>query len=160
MVKKLAKRNKVKVIDPGIPPSPPSDVKVLSPVELADTQFLFSFSFLDVKAKLFNPFRLKGRYFLAVLRDLKDLSQINVVRFQKNVNDHKWHNHPIDWADSAFKDKNLSFFPKLGEQYHGCHCWQFKCGNSGCRAHGFFISNVFYIVWLDHGHELFPRQNT
>ncbi len=68
------------------------------------------------------------------------------------------HIHPIDWSDNRIKENSFSCLnTELMEQIRD-DCWQLGIDNDGFRVHGFFIDNVFYVVWLDPNHELYERK--
>lgn len=65
------------------------------------------------------------------------------------------HIHPIDWNDNRIRERNFtSLDGKLMEQIKD-DCWQLGINNTTFRIHGFFIENVFYVVWLDPLHMLY-----
>ncbi len=37
-------------------------------------------------------------------------------------------------------------------------CWQLGINNQGFRIHGYFIGNIFYVVWLDPNHNMYERK--
>ena len=68
------------------------------------------------------------------------------------------HIHPIDWKDNKIHESKFnSLNDELMEQVID-DCWQLGIDNQGFRIHGFFIDNVFYIVWLDPNHVLYERK--
>ena len=47
----------------------------------------------------------------------------------------------------------------LNEELRATTAWQFQLSaNEHGRVHGFFIGNIFYIIWLDQDHKLYPRR--
>ncbi|NMG11911.1 hypothetical protein DP117_35700 [Brasilonema sp. UFV-L1] len=59
--------------------------------------------------------------------------------------------HPIDWIDTT---ESCFGFP--GEEQLVDTPYQFSISsNKHGRVHGFFIEEVFYIVWLDPNHKLY-----
>lgn len=68
------------------------------------------------------------------------------------------HIHFIDWKDNRIKESCFTNLQQdLMEQIKD-DCWQLGINNQGFRIHGFFIDNVFYIVWLDPMHNLYHRK--
>ncbi|MBC8481357.1 MAG: hypothetical protein H8D47_01665 [Planctomycetes bacterium] len=62
--------------------------------------------------------------------------------------------HPIDWKEEKVKYAGFGLESEYDE-----NAWQFSItGNKYGRVHGFFIDNVFHIVWLDPQHKVYPRQ--
>lgn len=92
---------------------------------------------------------------------LKEYSQYD--NFKKHISDNhgyrnKHHIHPIDWNDNRIREISFtSLKADLMEQIKG-DCWQLGINNQGFRIHGFFIENVFYVVWLDPLHNLYNRK--
>lgn len=37
-------------------------------------------------------------------------------------------------------------------------CWQLGINNQGFRIHGYFIENIFYVVWFDPNHNMYERK--
>lgn len=68
------------------------------------------------------------------------------------------HIHPINWSDNQIREDGFNCLkPSLMEQIRS-DCWQLGINNQGFRIHGFFIENIYYVVWLDTTHQLFPRK--
>ena len=68
------------------------------------------------------------------------------------------HIHPIDWNDKQIREKCFTNVESDLMEEIKYECWQLGIDNQGFRAHGFFIGNVFYIVWLDPNHQLYLRK--
>ncbi len=61
--------------------------------------------------------------------------------------------HPINWGQTSEPEG----FQHLNEQFQGYTPYQFAISrNEYGRIHGFFIGNVFHVVWLDPDHLLYP----
>jgi hypothetical protein len=62
--------------------------------------------------------------------------------------------HPIKWEDTSENGFGL-----LNEEQLVDTPYQFSISaNKHGRVHGFLIDEVFYIVWLDPGHLLYPAK--
>ena len=66
--------------------------------------------------------------------------------------------HRIDWGDNRIRENSFTsldtnLFLQIKDE-----CWQLGINNETFRVHGFFIENVFYIVWLDPLHNLYHRK--
>ena len=90
-------------------------------------------------------------YFLKLIDRLKDLSMTSVSELQSSF----WHKafrfHCVDWEKTSEICFNLPNEEQLVEKP-----WQFSVSaNEHGRVHGFFIDNVFYIVWFDPEHKLY-----
>ncbi|MCP6040932.1 hypothetical protein NL354_18735 [Klebsiella pneumoniae] len=63
--------------------------------------------------------------------------------------------HCIEWKTTSEPDG----FTHLNEQFQSYTPYQFAISrNEHGRIHGFFIGNVFYVVWLDPNHQLYPGE--
>ena len=59
--------------------------------------------------------------------------------------------HPIRWNETTEPDG----FTHLNEQLRSCTPYQFAVSvNEHGRVHGFFLKDIFYVVWLDPKHDL------
>jgi hypothetical protein len=59
--------------------------------------------------------------------------------------------HPIDWDDTT---EECFGFPKEEEIVSIPYQFSLSSNEHG-RVHGFFINEIFYIVWLDPDHNLY-----
>lgn len=110
----------------------------------------FSYKFLIDDNKRFSIKNRDARYLEALFQRLRDLSsmKVNEIRGNKSLRC-----HPIDWND---KNTTESCFGLPNEDQIVDIPYQFKVSdNEHGRVHGFFIDNVFYIVWLDPEHNLY-----
>jgi len=93
-------------------------------------------------------------YFAKLLDRLKLVSELTwqemrtTHRESLRCHDHKWH-----------ETTEPNGFGLLG-QLADCKGWQFELtANQYGRVHGFFLDEVFYVVWLDPDHKLYPARN-
>ena len=114
----------------------------------------FSFKHLDVKHKKFKIVDKQAKYFIKMLERLKSLSTLTV----KNIRDNHsiaLRAHPIDWEKTTEKKG----FDNLNEQLCQLEPYQFSVSQKAHgRVHGFFIENVFFIVWFDPDHKLYSSK--
>lgn len=111
----------------------------------------FSFEYYDDKHDKFNSEDRDPIYFLKLLERLKSLSSQLPQELIINPNG-SLRCHVIDW-DKTSEDS----FGLLQKEYLAKNRYQFSISQSEHgRVHGFFINNVFYIVWLDPNHLLYP----
>jgi hypothetical protein len=60
--------------------------------------------------------------------------------------------HAIEWERTCEKNG----FSHLNEQLRANQPWQFSISaNEHGRVHGFFVANIFFIVWIDPQHKLY-----
>jgi hypothetical protein len=110
-----------------------------------------SFSFVHFKSD-HSEYGLAGKnleYFLKLIERLKAVSSIPVGELHASQSK-ALRCHPIDWAGT--NEKN-GFGIADEDQIEPM---QFSISKTKYgRVMGFFISNVFYIVWLDHDHNVY-----
>lgn len=64
--------------------------------------------------------------------------------------------HGHDWKKATAKFG----FPDSFFEQHQDDCLQFSISKANGRVHGFLIENVFYVVWLDPDHNLYPTRES
>jgi hypothetical protein len=113
----------------------------------------FSFKYFKQDPPDFSIEGKNTQYFLKVLDRLTVLSlySANELRMCGNKT---LRCHPIDWEDTT-----QSCFDIPGEDQLVDQPWQFSVSaNAHGRVMGFFLDNIFYIVWFDHKHEVYARR--
>lgn len=115
---------------------------------------IFSFKHLQLEHPK-GKFCIKaknGDYIFKVLSRLKDVSLLKANELRQSGGK-ALRAHTIDWDGTSEK----SGFCHLNEQLQSVTPYQFQfSANEYGRIHGFFIDNIFYAVWLDPQHELYP----
>lgn len=93
-------------------------------------------------------------YFVTLLDRFREVSRMNKNEMTiQNVRSLRC--HQIDFSSSEVSEDSFGI---LGEDVNK-DAWQFQLSsNEHGRVHGYFIENVFYIVWLDPNHELYPAR--
>lgn len=135
---KKIKKNKVRHDNPRVEKNEPKQ-----PLGIT-----FSFKFLIDNNEKFSIKNKDARYLEALLNRLRDLSTMRVNEMRDNQS---LRCHPIDWDDTT---ETCFGFP--GEEQLVDLPYQFQISsNEHGRVHGFFIENIFYIVWLDPDHNLY-----
>ncbi|MFH1766833.1 MAG: hypothetical protein ABH826_01935 [Patescibacteria group bacterium] len=62
--------------------------------------------------------------------------------------------HQINFGTSSISESGFGLALSSDDD-----AWQFQISsNAHGRVHGYFLKNVFYIVWLDPEHELYPSE--
>lgn len=127
------------------------DKKKVGKIEIPEgTVFSFRY-YQDDKDK----FLIRGRdarYWESLMRRLRDLSKLNVDEIINNRSK-SIRSHPIDWQDTT--EPNGFGIPEEAQLVDTPYQFQISANEHG-RVHGFFKENVFYIVWLDPDHNLYP----
>lgn len=115
-----------------------------------DTEVSFNLRYLCCKGKKFNYLNRNEKYFLKVVERLKivcNLSRMELI----NTRDRTLRVHQIDWSDSKVSEDSFNLNEEFDED-----AWQFSfSANEHGRCHGFFIKDIFYVVWFDPEHELY-----
>ena len=141
---------------------------IISPANIKNinTQLVISFEYLDTGSKKYSMNAIGDnkttiKFYNDFFNKLKEYEKLD--NFKKYVHDNlvfrvKNHIHPIDWKDNKIRESGFNCLDsRLMEQIRE-ECWQLGINNHGFRIHGFFIENVFYVVWLDPNHELYERK--
>ncbi len=112
----------------------------------------FSFKHLVFNNHKFSIQDRDGQYFYKVLERLKSLSTITVQEFLCNRTN-ALRAHPINWDETSEKEG----FCHLNSQLQDIPAYQFQISsNEHGRLHGLIIDNVFFIIWFDPNHKLYP----
>lgn len=133
---------------------PPQGVEtVIPPPRVPKSKNIqFSFMFYDPNHDTSKKTTFVKKYpkiFVAKLKELEDWTVEKFVHFR----DKNYHIHSIDWKDTSVKYTGFN----LASEYDEC-AWQFSISGSNKygRVTGFLIANVFYVVWLDPEHKVYP----
>jgi len=123
------------------------------PVSFDDSSLIhFSFKHLDLFGN--SKFTLKhcsDGYAEKFLTRLKDVCGMRLKDF-RGVYQKELRNHTIDWA----KTSEPGGFA-VNAQLKAKEAWQFELTKSEHgRVHGILVDNVFYVIWLDPKHHLYP----
>lgn len=112
----------------------------------------FNFKRLCIKGEKFDYRKRDVSYFLALVERLKSLCYMSRIELLTNRSN-SLRCHQIDFLDSGVSEDT---FGVLGEDIDN-DAWQMEISaNAHGRIHGYFVGDVFYVVWLDPDHELCP----
>ncbi len=113
---------------------------------------VFSLRYFDHTHSRFSVSNITDcRDFHRLFERLKSLSGLTWLQIEQSG---KFHTHEIeDWGNTSEK----SGFEKLGPVPSKFPAYQFKAF-AEFRVIGFFIGCIYYIVWLDRDHKLYPRR--
>ena len=110
----------------------------------------FSFKYYQDDNSKFSCQDKPPAYWVTLMARLKNLSGISKQELLKNRSS-SLRFHPIDWKDTSESGFGLPNEDQLVDTPY-----QFSVSaNKYGRVHGFFINEVFYIVWLDPNHLLY-----
>ncbi|WP_414548800.1 hypothetical protein [Anabaena sp. CCY 0017] len=144
MPKKIKKTDITKDSKLGIKPT-----KLKSPQGIS-----FSFKYYQDGHTKFLCAEKEVIYWLTLLDRLKALSSLTAQDLLINRSS-SLRCHPIKWEDTSESGFGLPNEEQLVDTPY-----QFSLSsNKHGRIHGFFIDEIFYIVWLDPDHLLYPAKN-
>lgn len=110
----------------------------------------FSYKYFQSNHDKFSAAGKEVDYLTALLERLRDLSSWKAQNLISNRSS-GLRCHPIDWNDTT-----ESCFGFSNEEQLVDTPYQFSLSaNKHGRVHGFFIDEIFYIVWLDPNHRLY-----
>lgn len=127
------------------------DNKNIKPTQVsANRPVVFNFKNLTDKTSKFNYKAKDKKYFLKLLERLVAVSCMD--RDTMTVaNRDALRCHKINFEEERVSESTFN----LGQ---GCdeNAWQFQISsNKHGRIHGYFVDNIFFVVWLDPDHELY-----
>lgn len=112
----------------------------------------FSFRYIDHQHQKFDYSGREATYFCKVIERLTALSACTTQELHVSRSK-ALRVHPIEWGTTSEPDG----FSHLNEQLRESRPYQFSISsNAHGRVHGFFLENVFHVVWLDPDHSLYP----
>lgn len=116
----------------------------------------FSFKYFDhVREKEFaldGPDGLTAQRAIDILDRLRDLADFTALDLISNGSK-SFRCHRVSWENTPFKRGFHWIDPEICT-----NCYQISISTSKGRLQGFFIDDVFYIVWLDLHHKVYPRK--
>jgi len=113
----------------------------------------FSFHFLQIEHPKFSIVDRKFSYFETLIARLKQISGMERKHLagSSGYNNKTLRYHPFLWEETTEKGFGIPDEGHIVEEpIQLCSLSQGEHG----RVHGFFIENVFFIVWLDPHHRL------
>ena len=111
----------------------------------------FSFKYLQTQNEKFSIRDRPPNYFTAFLERLRDLSTLTAQEVKMNRSQ-SLRCHPIKWRETT--EPNGFGIPNEKELVTIPYQFSLSTNEHG-RVHGFFIEDMFYIVWLDPNHNLY-----
>lgn len=126
----------------------------IRPTKLKPPQGIsFSFKYYQDSHSKFSCTEKEVIYWLTLLDRLKAISSLTAQELFANRSS-SLRCHPIKWEDTS-----ESGFGFLNEEQLVDTPYQFSLSsNEHGRVHGFFIDEIFYIVWLAPEHRLYPAK--
>lgn len=113
---------------------------------------LITFSYLFyARTRKFEISDCTATWFEALLDWMRSISSLRPQEVLSNRSN-ALRAHPIDFSRTS----EPKGFDHLNPQLRGYPPYQFQLSKERGRVHGFFIDLVFYVVWLDPHHRLYP----
>jgi hypothetical protein len=112
----------------------------------------FSFKYLDLQNDKFclPDTTAKVSYLETLFDRLKNISRMTFSEFRQAGK--ALRSHVIRWDQTS----EPTGYAHLPAQLQDCEPWQFSLAREELgRIHGFLLSDIFYVVWIDHDHKLF-----
>ena len=135
-------------------PLPTSSGSVHKNKQLPDDLVRFSFRHWHTSEKFCLPdLAARPEYIPTLLDRLKQISSMKMSEFRQAGK--ALRSHPHDWS----KTSEPSGYAHLSAQLQDCQPWQFSLARQELgRVHGILIDDVFYVVWFDPEHKMYPGQ--
>jgi hypothetical protein len=143
-------KNNKKIQKTPVPKAGSSGIKLtkLKPPE----GISFSFKYFNGSHEKFVCADRDSRYWMTLVNRLRDLSGYPALQLRQG-NNKTLRCHPIDWNSRGVSE---ICFGIPGEEQLVDTPYQFSLtSNEHGRVHGFFIENIFFVVWLDPEHQLY-----
>jgi hypothetical protein len=113
----------------------------------------FSFKYFDSTDPALCPPDFRNGFPHILMARLKDLSGWTIKEFVTYTKRDSWRIHQHNWAKTSRPDG----YRKLPETHKDQPGWQFcLSANEHGRVHGIITDGIFYVIWLDHNHALYP----
>jgi len=128
-----------------------TSIPALTPIQL--NLVCFSFKYLEIEHEKFDlpDTSVKISYLYTILDRLKQISSMHCNEFR--LSGKALRSHIIKWENTTEPDG----YCHLSEQMQECSPWQFSLSREELgRIHGFILGDIFYVVWIDHDHKLYP----
>lgn len=134
-----------------IPDLPDTKIRKSEP---RDEKIRFSFEFFDSSDSEMCPGSFPEGYVHKLMERLRHLSLWKLSEFQ-STSSRSIRTHTHEWSNTARPDG----YAHLTEQHRDYPGWQFcLSANEYGRVHGFMIDNIYYVIWLDVNHRLYPQR--
>lgn len=121
---------------------------------MSDNLICFSYQFLDLKHKKFI-LPSKGKWFHTLFEKKKVYSKKTLRDLKEDSGYFRLHDIEPSMLKGNFRiPKDLSQHINENETPF----YQLKITDGAGRLHGFFLDNIFFVIWFDENHCLYPIQ--
>lgn len=116
-----------------------------------DGRVTFSFALFDGVETEVCAEQFPTGYTRKLMERMQAISQMSAREFREAGRSLRSHTH--EWGQTS----RPAGFERLNEQLKDYPGWQFcLSANEHGRVHGIMIGDVFYVIWLDVNHKLYP----
>ncbi|WP_404469403.1 hypothetical protein [Sutcliffiella horikoshii] len=114
---------------------------------------IFSWKFFDRWHEYFNLGAIGVEWFINCMDTMKEISNMPIKEFQRHTHAPlRVHRHEWDRVSAKYP------LPEILLEEIENDTYQFAISRANGRVHGFIIDNLFFIVWLDPQHNMYPMQ--
>jgi len=133
---------------------PRGQSSIPTPKEIHFGLVCFSFKYMELEHQKFDlpNTAIKDSYLGTLFNRLKSISTMKFNEFRQAGD--VLRSHKISWERTS----EPSGYSHLSPQIQECEPWQFSLASNRLgRIHGFLLSEIFYVVWIDHEHRLYQN---
>lgn len=125
--------------------------KIVKPTEVVSGKVSFNFCRLSEKPGKFEYNNRNVNYFKKLIERLKSVSDLTRDNICTSFSD-VLRAHRIKFKeDKKLTEKTFGLDSHLDDD-----AWQLQvCSNKHGRIHGYFVGDIFYVVWFDPDHNLY-----
>ena len=118
-----------------------------------EQNLMFSWKFFDRHHEYFNLGQTEAAWYINCLDAMRDISNMQIKDFQRHAHPPlRVHRHEWDTVSAKYP------LPQVLLEEIENDTYQFALSRANGRVHGFLIENLFFIVWLDPNHNLYPMK--
>jgi hypothetical protein len=122
------------------------------PTNVKERDIIFNLKYLCENQKEGLIYSNKDtNYFIKILERLKEYSAWTLKRLN-GYEGQRARCHAIDFVKDNLCVRTFG----LGSQQYDQTAWQLCISKANGRIHGFFVDNIFHVVWFDPEHKLYP----
>jgi hypothetical protein len=121
--------------------------------EISDQKIKFSFEFYDTGCDDYCLSKWGKDQILETLKRLREINQ--KTYFDLKREEYTFHFRPVDWEKTI---KKTGFPYREANNLDAYHFALLGVNNKLARVFGAYSNNVFYIIWFDLNHEIWPSQ--
>jgi hypothetical protein len=144
---------------PQIKPSkaqPSNTFNKFSPTRPEEKNIGISFRYLKEGNGKFEYKKQNEGYFQELIDKIKAFCGYTRKQLESDLRlKDQWRYHEIEFGSPRITESHFGINILRNDVYEDARQFQLTSNEHG-RVHGFWIENIFYVVWLDPKHELCP----